>query len=267
MVHLPDPTLRPVLKPYSTLRAIAALMLREMTTTYGRSPGGYIWAILEPAAGIAVLTAFFSAGFRDPPLGTSFALFYAGGILTFLLYADIQNKMAGAIQFSRALLEYPRITFLDAMLARLFLTVLTQMVVHFIVAGTIVTFIAPHSILDFKMIGLTYLLTIALGAGVGTMNSFLILAYPVWQNIWAITTRPLFLISGLFFTFESVPQPYSDYLWFNPIIHLVGMMRDGYFPFYKPIYTSVAYVLIVAGVTFLSGLFLLHRYHRDILLK
>ena len=41
---------------FASLRAIAALVLREMSTTNGRSPGGYLWAILEPAAGIALLT-------------------------------------------------------------------------------------------------------------------------------------------------------------------------------------------------------------------
>lgn len=263
----PDPALRPVRTPLSTPRAIMALILREMSTTYGRSPGGYVWAILEPAAGIALLTAIFSAGFRSPPLGTSFALFYAAGMLPFLMFTEISGKLGQTLAFSRALLAYPRVTFLDAILARLTLAFFTQIMVHFILIASILHFLSYSTVLDFWKISVAYLMTLALAAGIGTLNSFLIMAYPLWQTAWAVTTRPLFLISGIFFTFESVPQPYSDYLWFNPLMHIVGLMRDGYYPFYHPNYVSVAYVMGLSGMFGLTGLFLLHRYHRDILDK
>ena len=68
------------------VRTILALILREMSTTYGRSAGGYIWAVLEPAAGIALLAFAFSLALRAPSLGTNFALFYATGYLPFMLY-------------------------------------------------------------------------------------------------------------------------------------------------------------------------------------
>ncbi len=102
----------------ATPRAIGALILREISTTYGRSPGGYIWAVLEPAAGIALLTLVFSIGFRTPPLGASFALYYAAGILPLMMFTELSGKLAQTIQFSRALLVYPRVTFLDALIAR-----------------------------------------------------------------------------------------------------------------------------------------------------
>ena len=38
----------PTNRRFASFRAIGALILREMATSYGRSPGGYIWAILEP---------------------------------------------------------------------------------------------------------------------------------------------------------------------------------------------------------------------------
>lgn len=253
--------------PFATPRAIGALILREIITTYGRSPGGYIWAVLEPAAGITLLTLVFSIGFRTPPLSTSFALFYAAGILPLMMYTDISSKLAQTVQFSRALLAYPRITFLDALIARFILNFMTQMMVHFIVLGFILIYLKPTTTLDYSKIGQAYILTVALAMGIGTLNSFLTLAYPVWNTAWAILNRPLFLISCVFFIFESVPQPYADYLWFNPIVHIAGLMRDGFYPFYQPTYVSIAYPLAIAALTTMAGLFLLNRYHRDILDK
>ena len=74
-----------------------------------------------------------------------------------------------------------------------------------------------------------------------------------------------FIISCIFFNFESIPQPYSDYLWYNPLVHIVGLMRDGYYPYYQPTYVSILYPVGLAALTLMTGLFLLNRYHRDIL--
>ncbi len=262
-----QPLLRTVLPRYSTSRAIFALVLREISTSYGRSPGGYLWAILEPAAGIALLTLIFSIGFRHPPLGTNFALFYASGMLPFLMYADIAGKISQSIPYSRTLLVYPRVTFIDAMIARLLLNTLSGLVVQSIVIGFILIVMRPDTMLDIPRIGLAYLMAVMLAIGIGTLNGFLSLTFPLWSTAWSILMRPLFLVSCIFFIFESVPQPYSDYLWFNPLVHIVGEMRAGYYPFYHPTYVSIVYPVAISAVTCMAGLFLLYRYHRDILNK
>ncbi|MCX7288621.1 MAG: hypothetical protein NTW20_13985 [Rhodobacterales bacterium] len=68
---------------FRTSRSVVALMLREMSTTYGRSPGGYLWVILEPVGGIALLSLVLTFGLRvkSPGLGINFPLFYATGVL------------------------------------------------------------------------------------------------------------------------------------------------------------------------------------------
>lgn len=250
---------------FATPRAVLALILREISTTYGRSSGGYLWAILEPAAGIALLTLIFSIGFRAPPLGVDFAFFYATGLLGFLMYADVSAKIGQTIQYSRALLEYPRVTFVDALIARLALNTLTQLIVHCIVMAAIICFTPPDTAIDFPKILTAYAMIIVLSTGVGTLNSFLTLFFPIWATVWAVLNRPLFLASCLFFLFEVVPQPYRDILWYNPLVHIVGMMRDGYFPYYQPTYVSVAYPIALGLGLLVIGLFLLNRYHRDIL--
>ena len=86
-----------------------------------------------------------------------------------------------------------------------------------------------------------------------------------WQAALAILNRPLFLISCVFFIFEAVPQPYRDMLWFNPLVHVAGYMRDGYYPFYQPSYVSLVYPLAIGMGTLVVGMFLLNRHHHDLL--
>ena len=54
-----DPPLaRPV--PLQRLRVIFALIVRDMNVKFGRSVGGYLWAIAEPLGGIVLLAVAFS---------------------------------------------------------------------------------------------------------------------------------------------------------------------------------------------------------------
>jgi len=104
-----------------------------------------------------------------------------------------------------------------------------------------------------------------LALGVGMINALLFTAFPVWQRVWSIITRPLFLVSGVIFIFDSVPQPYRDYLWWNPLVHVVGQMRDSFYPTYDSSYVSHTYVFGVSAVMIVFAIIFLRRYHRDIL--
>lgn len=240
-------------------------MLREMSTSYGRSPGGYLWAVLEPAAGIVLLTAIFSLGFRAPPLGTHFPIFYATGVVPFLMFTDISAKTGTAILYSRNLLVYPGVTFLDAIAARFLLNALTQLLVAYVILAFIVVVMEAPVSLDFGRVLLGFAMALALGLGIGTLNCFLFSVVPLWQRAWSILTRPLFIASGIFFIFESIPQPWRDYLWYNPLIHVVGMVRSGFYARYDATYASPLYVFAIAGATLVTGLIFLRRYHNDIL--
>lgn len=262
----PAKELRPVgQRPLATLRTIIALVLREMATTYGRSPGGYIWAVLEPAGGIALLTLVFSAGFRSPPMGNNFAIFYATGMIPFLMYSDVSGKVALSILFSRQLLAYPGVTYIDAMLARFILNTLTHLMVAYILFTGILLAFDTRTTLELDLIALGFAMTMALALGVGVVNCFLFSMFPVWQRVWSILNRPLFILSCIFFTFETIPEPYRSYLWYLPTVHLTGIMRSAFYTSYDGTYVSPTYVFAVSGVLMLTGLVFLRRYHRDIL--
>jgi len=250
---------------FATMRSILALMLREMATTYGRSPGGYVWAVLEPVAGSALLTFVFSLAFNTPPIGQSFPLFYASGFLPFMVYLNISNKLTVAIRFSKPLLFYPAIRYIDPLVARFALNALTEVLVGIIVLVGIYWVFDIPAVVDWTYILGAYALALGLGFGVGVLNCVAVSMIPIWERIWAILNRPLFIVSTVFFVFEAVPHPYRDLLWFNPIVHLTGYMRAGLFPGYDAAFVSPLYVGGIAGITLVLGLLLLRRWYREII--
>ncbi len=247
------------------VRSVSALVLREMSTTYGRSPGGYVWAVLEPVLGTALLTFVFSLAFSSPPLGTSFALFYATGLLPFLMYTDLVTKVMQSIQFSRQLLFYPRVTFLDAIVARFVLALVTNISVMAILFVGIIQLFGLNLILDLPAILSSAAMAASLGLGFGILNCFLMSSFQIWIRVWAILNRPMFIISCIFFLPENLPETYRDILYYNPLVHIVGEMRTGFYPGYEGSYVSHLYVYGFSAVCALLGMALLVKYNRHIL--
>lgn len=247
------------------LRAIFALLLREMSTTYGKSAMGYLWALVEPIAALALMSVVFSLMLRSPPLGTNFPLFFASGFLVFQIYSNGGNKVATAVQFSKPLLEFPAVTPLDAILARFTLSYLTQILVIYIILTGIIMLYGLRVHLDLSAMLLALLMAGSISLGIGTFNCYLFVAYPSYVSVWAIANRPMFIISGILFLFDDVPQPFRDILWYNPLIHVVGQMRAGIYPSYDAPYVSVPYVMGLALTLFAIGLVVMRRNLRDAL--
>lgn len=252
---------------FRMVRTVVALMLREISTTYGRSVGGYAWALLDPILGIALLTVVFQGalGAAKPMIGSNFPLFYATGYIPFVMYNDIANKMAGSLRYSRPLLAYPAVTFVDALVARWLLNLATHLVVFFVVVGGIALIFRMPLVMDVGVVMQALGLIALLAAGVGTMNCFLIMRFPVWERAWSILNRPLFLMSAVFFTYESLPNVAQNVLWWNPLVHLIGLLRRGVYGVYPADYVNILYVVSIAVGLFLFGLLLLWRRYRDLL--
>ena len=234
---------------HATSRTVAALILREMSTRYGRTPGGYIWALIEPLGAIMILSLGFSLMLRSPSLGTSFILFYASGYLPFNLYQQVSQVVARAIPFSRPLLAYPSVTWVDAILARFILNTLTGLMVTDVLLFAILSFIDTRVVLDVPPMIEAMALAALLGLGIGTLNSLLGGLFPTWDVIWSIATRPLFLASGIFYTYEDLPSGVQAVLYYNPLVHISGIMRTGLYPMYNPQYVSPIYVISVSLIT------------------
>lgn len=248
-------------------RTVGALIMREVSSTYGKRVGGYLWVILEPIAGIVLLTLIFSVALRTPPIGTSFAVFYATGLMPFMFYGTLSAAVASSISFSKPLLSYPAITVTDAIISRALVNSITGLLVGYILFSILLGIEETRTNPQIGQIALAYGMAFVLALGVGSVNAFLFAALPEWQSLWMIVNRPLMIVSCVLFMYDDVPHPYDDYLWWNPLIHVVGQMRKGFYLTYPGDYISPVYVFSVGLVLWVIGTALLLRYHREILFE
>jgi capsular polysaccharide transport system permease protein len=244
---------------------VGALMLREMATRYGRTPGGFLWAVLEPVAAVLVLSSALSLVVHAPSLGSSFVLFYASGYLPFLLCATLQGHVQQSLRFSRPLLGYPAVSWIDAVAARFALNLVAGLAVTGIVLAGLAAATGDMQAIRPGAMVLSLALSALLGLGLGVLNCAALGLMPVWGQIWAVLSRPLFLVAGVIFVMEDLPPAMAGILWLTPWLHVTGLFRAGVYPGYDPGYVSVALVLAWAFVPLTAGLALLRRFSHRIL--
>lgn len=246
--------------PFQRLRVLFALMVRDMGAQFGRSVGGYIWAVAEPLGGIILLAVVFSLALRSPPIGTSFMLFYATGVIPFFLYNTVQGGTSNALRANRGLLNYPGVTPLDAVFATFVLDVLTMGLVALLLFAGIVLIYDVHINFEPGRVLTAFAMASFLGLGIGTLNSVLFGFFPTWKNLWKVMTRPLYLVSGVFFTYELGPASPQD----HPVVQsdCSRHRRDarGIYGGYPAYYVSYTYVLGIALTLFVIGAYLLRRH-------
>jgi capsular polysaccharide transport system permease protein len=74
------------------------------------------------------------------------------------------------------------------------------------------------------------------------------------QKIIPIIIRPMFFLSGIFFTISSIPQPYQSYLLLNPVLQCVELVRSSMFSNYDTPVQNCSFIFISTLIAMFIGL-------------
>ncbi|RVG94217.1 ABC transporter permease [Sinorhizobium meliloti] len=236
-------------------RVVAAMMVREVSTRYGSKPGGYAWALIDPVAHVAIMTLVFEAIARMPALGSSFALFFATGYLPFNFYQAMASYMTGAVKANKSLLNYPVVSPADVVVARYLVQILTSALVSVLVIFCVVALedVHLHGV-EFSRVVAACFLGSLLGLGVALVNLFFNSRGSLYEQVYGIVSRPMFLISGVFFLPDSLPHPFREIILYNPIVHVVMLFRTGFYPEYRAMGMDLQYLGEFTAVMIFLGL-------------
>jgi capsular polysaccharide transport system permease protein len=226
-----------------------------MQQQYGRFRTGYFWAVLEPAATVAVLTAIH-AGIRGEGAaiyGEDPILFFVFGAIPFFLFFGVVNRTQTAFQGANGLYSFRQIKPIDLFLARAIIESITLLAVGllFVLLWTWIGRELPvrDPLKLVRALGLLFFIGLGIGLTYGVYGAI----FSDLQRVFGITMRPMFFISGLFFTMEMVPLRYRYLVDWNPVLHAIDVARDAALPAYQSP-ASEAYVLFCAGCFLLLGL-------------
>jgi len=235
-------------------KVIAALVLRETRSRYGNSKLGYFWALFEPFAHVVVFIGIFSALDRAPPIGQSTGLFILTGIIPWLLFSNIVHAVMNGLQVNKALLGYPQVMPMDISISRVILEFVALFLVMLFFLGVAIYSGLNVRIDDFLQLMSATGLLILLATGIGFINATLVSKYPSYESIYSAISRPLYFISGVFFTADFLSPEVYDIASINPLLHLIEWFRSGFYPSYESNYYSPQYTIAVCLGVFTFGL-------------
>lgn len=256
------PASTPSTHPWSVMtRVIVALVLRETKTRFGQNKLGYLWAILEPVAYVAIFVLIREQIRAAVPFGVSLFLFILTGLLTFRIFVSISSRALSAITANKPLLGYPPVKPTDVIIARVLLESLTMFIVLIIFYAFLALTSDQKIIVHHEKWAGAVAAVFLLSAGIGTFNAVFVVIWPTWQRIWSLLRLPLLLLSGIFYVPSSLPPAAQEILWWNPVLHCTEWFRTATYISYDPLLDR-GYVITFGLATMAVGLVLerLNRY-------
>jgi capsular polysaccharide transport system permease protein len=236
------------------LQVVHALVLRESRTRFGAHQLGYLWALLEPLMWVATFGSLYYFTHRKVPAEMELIPFLTTGFVTYSMFQSTATRGSEAINANRALLFYPQVQPIDLILARSALEAATYGAVFLFLMGGEAMFRQALPAVDDPLgtvLGLS--LAALLGGSLGLVLCALGELFTVVQRLRGPLMRPLFWISGLFFTLGDTPQGSRRYLLWNPVLHVIEIVRDGWFPGYQSEAANPGYVLAwILGLSLLG---------------
>lgn len=235
----------------TTAARIGTLIYREKLTRFSGGLIGHFWAYLTPIAWIAFVVILFRALNRTPPIYVPAEIFVATGILPYLAFRQTVTSLSRAVPANRSLLYIRPITVHDLLAASALRECLNLITTAILIFGGISIIFGTkgpaHPGGVVLGLGLAWMLAVGLGRFVAVLG----LLSDSFARSVPIILRPVFWLSGIFYTATELPKGIQDVLWYSPLLHITEITREGYFLGYTSAIVTVWYPVLVAAVFYL----------------
>lgn len=211
------------------MRVIKALMLRELTTRFGRENIGFLWVMAEPLL-FAVLVGLLWRAMKGPfESGVDIVAFVVSGYIPLVLFRSSVTRAISSFTANGGLMYHRQIKVLDLILVRFLIELIGHMMAYLFIAlllGAFGFFPVPYDI-GFLVLGWLYFagFTFAVTLVVAPLSEM----SEILEKIMPITTYLMVPFSGAFYLVGALsPDAAAVVLW-SPPVHAMEMMRFGVF--------------------------------------
>jgi capsular polysaccharide transport system permease protein len=236
---------------------IFALFTREIRTGFN-DKFGIAWAVISPVIFIFVLSFLRGRiGGAETHTIPTFT-FMAIGILFIQSFLQSMAGSARAISKNKALFAFKQVQPISAVFAGALFEVLVKI---FVIIGIIIIMYfmgmdlhISNPLLLLACFLLLWIFAVSLGLLFGIVELFV----SEIGKVRELLSRPMFFISGVFFSLQDIPREYWHYLDWNPVLHAIELTRYAVYSSYGSEGVSLQYL---SGTVLVFSFFSLAVYH------
>ena len=232
---------------------INTLVIKDIKSRFYGNRLAFIWNLLNPLAWIGALLIFFSIVGKQVPIYTDIISFLIPGMLAYILFRNTINSIMRSKKTSQPIIHFHSVTSHRIITAAALIELLNC-------GGAFLLLIFLNYIIydkiecnDLLVMIYGYFCAWGTGLAFGCLFVELTTINPMFDKILPIILRPVFWISGVFYTANELPEWLTDLSIMNPLFQSIEIIRDGTFlsyqsrtaTYYQPLLT-IAGVLVAA---------------------
>ncbi len=219
-----------------------------------RESAKLFWLFAEPAGQLAIMIILFTFIGRTPAYGTSMALFLLTGIVM-LNFFQVGSGMVmqAMIQSNNKLRLAPIGLYHDAIASSAFKLITALGYTSILLIGVwyvqSINVVPKHPLIAVQ----AFLWCTLACLGWGMLRAYAAKFLPLVERIYVTISRGMIFISGVFFVPSFMPPQIREWLWYNPVLHIIELFRLGMYDQYPSIMFSQTYLaMFVLGTTALG---------------
>jgi capsular polysaccharide transport system permease protein len=237
------------------MRVIHALMIRELTTRFGRDNIGFLWIMAEPLlfAGLVALIWHFLHGEKEHGIGIT--AFIVTGYIPITLFRHGINRSVMVFTVNSSLLYHRQVKVVDFIFVRFLIEVLGGMMAYVFIACVLIAFGQFPMPSDIGLLIAGWLIYCFFSFSLCLIIAPLSEMSEVLEKFVPVTTYVMIPFSGLFTMVSWLTPNMREYLLWSPFVHGMEMMRKGVWgdqvtAYYDPWY-PIACGMVLSSIGFL----------------
>jgi capsular polysaccharide transport system permease protein len=237
-------------------RIIWALLMRELSTRYGRDDLGFLWIIAEPlifASAVSVLWSYLRTPFEN---GIRIVPFVITGYMPLILVRQTVNFSVSAIKVNSNLLYHRQITPLHLFIARFLIEALGVSTAFVIIVSALNILGLMGVPKNFGLVMGGWCLLAWIAFGMALIMGALAEIFDFVERIVQIVTYIYIPVSGSFIMASTLAPKFRKGVMVLPFIHCSEMIRSGWFGEFITVYYNATYAAEWAAGLTLLGLLL-----------
>jgi len=248
-------------------RVIGALMIRELTTRFGRENIGFLWIMVEPLlfAGLVGLVWRFMKGPEEH--GVSIIAFVASGYIPLTFFRHAVTRTVRIFSVNSGLMYHRQVKVLDFVLVRVLIEVIGGSMAFLFIGALLMVlgeFPMPADLGAFIAGWFLYcLFTFALCLVLAPMSE----VSDVLEKFIPVVTYVMIPFSGTFNMLNWLTPEAQKVVWFSPFVHGMELLRHGLFGSRVEAEWDVTIPLAASLVLMLIGLAMCRRVRRDLVVE